>query len=98
MIAVSVPGRAVSEMWSSSCLPPSTVKQTEFTSRPPVRVAASVRRTRVPWVNTRSTFPMVTTSPSVSTADPTRTPLTNVPLTLWASRISVPSRVWVKNA
>ncbi len=41
---------------------------------------------------------MVTTSPSVSTADPTRTPLTKVPLTLWASRISVPSGVWVKNA
>ena len=93
MMAVSVPGRAVSEMWSSSCFPRSTVKQTELTSRPPVRVAASVRRTRSPWLNTRSTLPMVTTSPSLSTADPTLTPLTKVPLTLWASRISVPSGV-----
>ena len=41
---------------------------------------------------------MVTTSPSLSTADPTLTPLTKVPLTLWASRISVPSGVWVRNA
>ncbi len=35
---------------------------------------------------------MVTTSPSVKIADPTRVPLTNVPLTL-RSRISVPSGV-----
>ncbi len=41
---------------------------------------------------------MVTTSPSVSTADPTRTPLTNVPLTLCASRISVPSGDSIRNA
>jgi hypothetical protein len=41
---------------------------------------------------------MVTTSPSVSTAEPTRTPLTKVPFTLCASRISVPSGVWIKKA
>ncbi len=98
MMAVSVPGRVVSEMWSSSCFPPSTVKQTDLTSRPPLRVAAPVRRIRVPPVNTRSTLPMVTTSPSLKTAEPTRTPLTKVPLTLCASRISVPNGVRVRNA
>ena len=41
MTAVSVPGRAVSEMLSSSCLPLSTTYLTSRTSRPPVRVAAS---------------------------------------------------------
>ena len=97
--AVSVPGRAVSEMSVSSCLPLSTTYWTPRTSRPPVRVAASVslRRTSRPPLTTRSTLPMVTTSPSAKIADPTRVPLTNVPLTL-VSRISVPSGVRVNVA
>ena len=48
-------------------------------------------------LNTRSTLPIVTTSPSVRIADPTRMPLTNVPLML-RSRIWVPSGVDVKVA
>ena len=39
MTAVSVPGRAVSEMLSSSVLLPSMVHVTPCTSRPPVLVA-----------------------------------------------------------
>ena len=97
MMAVSVPGRAVIVMFSSSALSP-TLNPTSRTSRPPVRVAASARRTRLPPVNTRSTLPIVTTSPSVSRADPTRIPLTNVPLMLFASRISVPSGVGTRYA
>ena len=95
MTAVSVPGRAASEMLSSSVLLPSMVHVTPCTSRPPVRVAASVsvRRTSVPPRNTRSTLPIVTMSPSCSTADSTRAPLTNVPLMLRLSRISVPPAV-----
>src|SRR5271163_2160552 len=91
-MAVSVPGLAISEMSSSSCLPLSTTYLTPRTSRPPLRVAASLRGSRVLLLNTRSTLPMVTTSPSLKIADPTRVPLTNVPLTL-RSRISVPSGV-----
>ena len=72
------------------------VKSTSRTSRPPVRVAASLRRTSVPPVNTRSTLPMVTTSPSCSIADSTRMPLTNVPLMLSVSRISAPTGVGTK--
>ncbi|EUA39575.1 ABC-type multidrug transport system, ATPase component domain protein [Mycobacterium avium subsp. avium 2285 (R)] len=52
----------------------------------------------MPPVNTRSTLPMVTTSPSDSAAAPTRTPLTKVPLLLLASRISAPVGVGVKKA
>ena len=92
MIAVSVPGRAEIEMFSSSVLLPSMVQVTPCTSRPPVAVSAavSVRRTRVPSRKTRSTLPMVTVSPSVSIAESTREPLTKVPLMLRLSRISVP--------
>ena len=100
MMAVSVPGLAISEMSSRSCLPClplSTVYLTPCTSRPPVRVSASLRGSRVLLLNTRSTLPMVTTSPSVRIADPTRMPLTNVPLML-RSRISVPSGVNVSVA
>ena len=97
--AVSVPGRAVSEISLSSCLPFSTTYWTLRTSRPPVRVAASVslRRTSRPLLTTRSMLPTVTTSPSLRIADPTRVPLTNVPLTL-VSRISVPSGVRISVA
>ncbi len=93
--AVRVPGRAVSEMLSSSVLLFSMVQVTPCASSPPVRVAASVsvRRSRVPPANTRSTLPMVTTSPSRSSADSTRAPLTNVPLMLRLSWISVPAAV-----
>ncbi len=71
MTAVSVPGRALSEMLSSSVLLPSMVHVMPCTSRPPVRVSASVsvRRTRVPPLNTRSMLPMVTTSPSLQRGD-----------------------------
>ena len=93
MTAVNVPGRAEIEMLSSSVLLPSMVQVTPCTSRPPVRVAASVslRRARVPPLNTRSMLPIVTVSPSCRTADSTRAPLTKVPLMLRLSRISVPS-------
>ena len=49
---------------------PSIVHVTPCTSRPPVPLAAvvSVRRTRVPPWNTRSTLPIVTVSPSRRTA------------------------------
>jgi len=87
--AVRVPGRAVNEMFSSSVLLPSMVHVTPCTSSPPVRVAASVRRARVPSLKIRSTLPMVTTSPSRSAAASTRAPLTKVPLLLRVSRISV---------
>ena len=97
MMAVSVPGLAVIVTFSSSAFA-LMLNPTSRTSRPPVRVAASVRRTRMPPVNTRSTLPIVTTSPSVSTADPTRIPLTNVPLMLCASRISVPIGVGARYA
>ena len=97
MMAVSVPGRAVIEMFCSSRFP-SMLNSTWCTSKPPARVAASVRRTRLPPVNSRSTLPMVTTSPSLKTADPTRIPLTKVPLMLCASRISVPTAAGVKYA
>src|SRR5689334_2748786 len=82
-------------MLFSSVLLPSMVHVTPCTSRPPVRVAASVsvRRTSVPPRNTRSMLPMVTVSPSCSIADSTRAPLTNVPLMLRLSRISVPPGV-----
>ena len=43
IIAVKVPGRAVSEMLSSSVLLPSIVHVTARTSRPPVAVAAPSR-------------------------------------------------------
>ena len=79
-------------MSSSSCLPLSTTYLTLRTSKPPVRVAASLRLVRVPSRKTRSTLPMVTTSSSDRIADPTRVPLTKVPLML-LSRISVPSGV-----
>ena len=64
-----------------------------------MRVAASVslRRTSRPLLTTRSMLPTVTTSPSLRIADPTRVPLTNVPLTL-VSRISVPSGVRISVA
>src|SRR6185312_12991028 len=42
---------------------------------------------------TRSMLPMVTVSPSFSIADSTRAPLTNVPLMLRLSTISVPPAV-----
>ncbi len=92
MTAVNVPGRAATEMLSSSVLLPSIVHVIECTSRPPVWVAAavSVRRASVPPVNTRSMLPIVTVSPSRSIAESTRAPLTNVPLMLRLSRISVP--------
>jgi hypothetical protein len=97
MIAVRVPGLAVSDTRSSRFFSP-MLKLTSRTSRPPVRAATSWRRTRMPPVKTRSTLPIVTTSPSASTAEPTRIPLTKVPLMLWASRISVPTGVAIKNA
>jgi hypothetical protein len=80
-------------MLSSSVLLPSMVHVTPCTSRPPVRVAASVsvRRTSVPPRNTKSTLPIVTVSPSCSTAESTRAPLTKVPLMLRLSRSSAPS-------
>ncbi|RFZ62937.1 hypothetical protein DL240490_02854 [Mycobacterium marinum] len=95
--AVKVPGRAVNEMFSSSPLP-LMLKLTALTSSPPARVATWVWRARVPPVNARSTLPMVTMSPSLRIADPTRIPFTKVPLMLCASRISVPIRVGVENA
>ncbi|CAG7187265.1 hypothetical protein PICSAR235_02954 [Mycobacterium avium subsp. paratuberculosis] len=100
MIAVRVPGSAVSEMLSSSVLLLSIVHVTPRTSRPPVRVAAAVwsRRARVPPWKTRSMLPMVTTSPSRSTAESTRTPLTKVPLMLRLSWISVPAGVGIRVA
>ena len=57
-----------------------------------MRVATSVslRRASVPPAKTRSMLPIVTTSPSCSTADSTRGPLTNVPLMLRWSTICVP--------
>ena len=99
MIAVRVPGRATSEMLFSRVLLFSIVQVTERTSSPPVPVAAvSVRRTRLPSENTRSTLPMVTTSPSLSSAVVTRSPLTNVPLMDRLSAISVPPGVGIKVA
>ena len=100
MIAVSVPGRATSEILSSSVLLFSIVQVTPRTSRPPVPVAAavSVRRTRFPPANTRSTLPIVTTSPSFSSAVLTRSPLTNVPLIERLSAISVPPGVGISVA
>ena len=96
--AVSVPGRAISEMLSSSCLPLSTT----YLTSPHLQAAGArggtwLRWTRVPSRKTRSTLPMVTTSSSVKIADPTRVPLTNVPLML-VSRISVPSGVGISVA
>ncbi len=92
MMAVSVPGCAANEMSSSSVLLFSIVHVTPCTSRPPVRVAAvlSLRRASVPSPNMRSMLPIVTMSPSFSTAVSTRVPLTKVPLMLRLSRISVP--------
>src|SRR6478752_4984790 len=90
MIAVRVPGRASIEMLSRSVLLPSMVHVRPRTSRPPVRVAASVsdRRVRPPSAKTRSTLPIVTTSPLCRVAASTRWPLTNVPLMLRLSMIS----------
>src|SRR5246127_3440738 len=79
-------------MLSSNCLPLSTTYSTARTSRPPVRVSVSLRGTSMPPLTTRSTFPMVTTSPSLRIAEPTRVPLTNGPLLL-RSWISVPNGV-----
>ena len=95
-----MPGRAVSEMLSSSVLWFSIVQVTARTSSPPVAVAASVsvRRTSVPRVNSRSTLPIVTTSPSSSSAVSTRLPLTKVPLMLRLSAISVPPGVGIRVA
>lgn len=92
-----VPGRAVIEICCSRCLP-LIAKPTSRTSSPPVLVATSWRRASRPAVNTRSTLPIVTTSPSVSRACAIRTPLTNVPLMLFASRISMPAGVGSRNA
>ena len=97
MMAVNVPGRAVSEILSSRVFP-ATAKLTPWTSRPPVRVAASPRGNRAPPVNFRSTLPIVTTSPSARMADPILVPLTNVPFMLWTLRISVPIGVGASNA
>ncbi len=98
--AVSVPGRAENEMFSSSVLLCSMVQVTPRTSSPPVAVAASVsvRRTKVPPAKTRSTLPMVTTSPSFSSAVSTRVPLTKVPLMLRLSAISIPPGVGIRVA
>ncbi|CKP69444.1 Uncharacterised protein [Mycobacterium tuberculosis] len=100
MTAVSIPGRAVNEMPSSSVLSPSMVQVTPRTSRPPTRVSSrfSSRRARVPSAKTRSMLPMVTTSPSCSSAASTRAPLTKVPLMLRLSRISVPPGVGTRVA
>ena len=100
MTAVRLPGRAVNEMSSSSVLVPSIVQVTPRTSRPPVPVSAavSVRRTSVPPEKTRSTLPMVTTSPSLSRALSTRVPLTKVPLMERWSEISVPPGVGISVA
>ncbi len=70
--------------------PWSIVRVAPWTCSPPVRGADSVllRPTSVPAVKTRSRFPIVTTSPSRNDAASTRTPLTNVPLRVPASRIS----------
>ena len=91
MTAVNIPGRAISEM-SSSSFRLSIVQATPRTSRPPVPVAAAVswRRANVPPAKMRSTLPIVTTSPSRSSACSTRVPLTKVPLMLRLSTISVP--------
>ena len=63
-----------------------------------VAAAVSLRRASVPPAKTRSMLPMVTTSPSCSIADSTRVPLTNVPLMLRLSRISVPLGVGIRVA
>jgi hypothetical protein len=91
--AVSVPDRAENEMLFNNVSPCSIIRLMWRTSKPPVRIldSVSVRRIRVPLWNTRSTLPIVTTSPSRSSAPSTRVPLTNVPLMLRASRISTPS-------
>nr|VTP04369.1 hypothetical protein BIN_B_04426 [Mycobacterium kansasii] len=100
MTAVSIPGRAVSEMLSSNVLLFSIVHVTPRTSKPPVRVSSNVssRRASAPPAKTRSMLPIVTTSPSCSSADSTRTPLTKVPLMLRLSRISVPPGVGTRVA
>ncbi len=78
------------------CFPWCAWEAHPFTARLPPRAADSLRRTRVSWVSIRSTLPMKTISPSFSTTDPTLAALMTVPLTLCASRISVPNVVRVK--
>ena len=87
-------------MLSSSVLLFSMVHVTPRTSSPPVPVAAAVslRRNRVPPLNTKSTLPIVTTSPSLSIAVFTRSPLTKVPLMLRLSAISIPPGVGINVA
>ena len=67
------------------------VKSTELTSSPPVRVAASVRRTRCAAGEHQVDVADGDQSPSVRAPTQTLAPLTNVPLTLCASWISAPS-------
>ena len=100
MTAVSVPGRAVNEMFSSNVLLPSIVQVSPRTSSPPVPAAAAVsaRRASVTPSNTRSTLPMVTTSPGLSRAASTRLPLTKVPLMDRLSASLVPPGVGIKVA